>query len=211
MKNHTRILLIAAVLSASAILTFCPEAAGAAALRPNHCDASFLWRMVTCHLVHWSAEHLFYDGICFAIIASMLPVWKTLACLAISAHVVSIAVTLAYPEMTAYGGLSGVNCALFVVWAFQIAKQSKTIGGLALAAIISKTLFEIQAGHTFFVTNTFIPANMAHVAGIVAGVFCGICGKPFLKMIDIAVNYSKFSKRLITASSFTRSFRELFP
>ena len=211
MKNHARILLIAAVLSASAILTFCPEAGGAAALRPNHCDVSFLWRMATCHLVHWSAEHLFYDGICFAIIASMLPAWETLACLAISARVVAIAVTLAYPEMTAYGGLSGVNCALFVVWALHIAKQSKTIGGLALAAIIAKTLFEIQAGHTFFVTNTFIPANMAHVAGIVAGVICGICGKHFLKMIDIVINYSKFSKRLISASSFSRSFREFFP
>ena len=211
MKNHARNLLIAAVLSASAILTFCPEAGGAAALRPNHCDVSFLWRMVTCHLVHWSAEHLFYDGVCFAIIASMLPAWKTLACLAISARVVAIAVTLAYPEMTAYGGLSGVNCALFVVWAFQIAKQSKTIGGMALVAIIAKTLFEIQAGHTFFVTNTFIPANMAHVAGIATGVICGICEKHFMKMIDITINHSKFSKRLISASSFSRSFRELFP
>ena len=192
MKNHACILLIAAVLSASAILTFCPEASRAAALRPNHCDVSFLWRMFTCHLVHWSAEHLFYDGICFAIIASMLPAWKTLACLAISARVVAITVTLAYPEMTAYGGLSGVNCALFVVWALHIAKQSKTIGGLALVAIIAKTLFEIQAGHTFFVTNTFIPANMAHVAGIVAGVFCGICGNHLSKGIDIIGNDSKF-------------------
>ena len=211
MKNHARILLIAAVLSASAILTFCPEAGGAAALRPISPDASFLWRMSTCHLVHWSAKHLFYDGICFVIIASMLPTWETLACLAVSAPVVAIAVTLAYPEMTAYGGLSGVNCALFVVWAFQIAKQSKTIGGMALAAIITKTLFEIQTGHTFFVTNEFIPADMAHVAGIATGLICGICGKPFLKMIDIVINYSKFPKRLIPTSSFTRRSRVFFP
>ena len=211
MKNHTRILLIAAVLSASAILTFCPEAGGAAALRPNHCDVSFLWRMVTCHLVHWSAEHLFYDGICFAIIASMLPIRKTLACMMLSSVTIAVVVTLAYPEMTAYGGLSGINCALFTLRAFQMAEQSKTIGVMALAAIVAKTLLEIHIGHTFFVTDTFLPCDMAHVAGIVTGVICGICGKHFLKMIDIAINYSKFSKRLISTSSFSRSFRDFFP
>ena len=211
MKNHARILLIAAVLLASALLTFCPEAGEAAALRPNHCDASFLWRMSTCHLVHWSAKHLFYDGICFAIIAAMLHAWETIACLAVSAPVVAIVVTHSYPEMTAYGGLSGVNCALFVAWAFHIAGRSKTIGFWALAAIIAKTFVEYHEGHTFFVTREFIPADMAHVAGIAAGIICGICRKPFLKIIDIAINYSKFPKRLISASSFTRRSRDFFP
>ena len=211
MKNHARILLIAAVLLAAVLLTVCPEAGGAAALLPNHCDASFLWRMSTCHLVHWSAKHLFYDGICFAIIAAMLPAWETMACLAVSAPVVAIVVTLSYPEMTAYGGLSGVNCALFVAWAFHVAGYSKTIGFWALAAIIAKTFVEYHEGHTFFVTREFIPTDMAHVAGIAAGIICGICRKPFLKMIDIAINYSKFSKRLISASSFTRRSRVFFP
>ena len=204
-------LLIAAVLSASAILTFCPEAGGAAALRPDHFDASFLWRMGTCHLVHWSTEHLFYDGLCFAIIASMLPAWKTLVCMAISARIIALTVTLAYPEMTAYGGLSGINCALFVVWALQIAKRSKTIGTMALAAIIGKTLLEIHAGHTFFVANTFIPANMAHVAGIISGIIYAICENQLPKMIDIAMNHSKFSETMDSRPSFTRSYREHLP
>ncbi len=211
MKTHTHHLLIAAVLSVAAILTFCPAAGGAAALRPISPDASFLWRMFTCHLVHWSAEHLFYDGICFAIITGMLPIRKTLACMVLSSITIAIAVTLAYPDMTAYGGLSGVNCALFTLWAFQLAERSKTIGIMVLAAIVAKTLLEIHIGHTFFITDTFIPADMAHVTGIVTGVICGICRKHFLKMIDIAINYSKFSKRLISASSFSRSSRDFFP
>ncbi|MBR4902222.1 MAG: rhombosortase [Victivallales bacterium] len=211
MKTHTHRLLITAVLSAAAILTFCPAAGGAAALRPISPDASFLWRMFTCHLVHWSAEHLFYDGICFAIIVAMLSVRKTLVCMVLSSVTIAIAITLTYPEMTAYGGLSGINCALFTLWAFQLAEQSKTIGVMALGAIITKTLLEIHIGHTFFVTDTFISADMAHVAGIVTGVICGICRKHFLKMIDIAINYSKFSKRLISASSFSRSSRVFFP
>ncbi len=211
MKTHTHRLLITAVLSAAAILTFCPAAGGAAALRPISPDASFLWRMFTCHLVHWSAEHLFYDGICFAIVVAMLSVRKTLVCMVLSSVTIAIAITLTYPEMTAYGGLSGINCALFTLWAFQLAEQSKTIGVMALGAIITKTLLEIHIGHTFFVTDTFISADMAHVAGIVTGVICGICRKHFLKMIDIAINYSKFSKRLISASSFSRSSRDFFP
>jgi rhomboid family GlyGly-CTERM serine protease len=211
MKTHTHRLLITAVLSAAAILTFCPAAGGAAALRPISQDASFLWRMFTCHLVHWSAEHLFYDGICFAIVVAMLSVRKTLVCMVLSSVTIAIAITLTYPEMTAYGGLSGINCALFTLWAFQLAEQSKTIGVMALGAIITKTLLEIHIGHTFFVTDTFISADMAHVAGIVTGVICGICRKHFLKMIDIAINYSKFSKRLISASSFSRSSRDFFP
>lgn len=211
MKNHPHRLLIAAVLSAAAILTFCSAASGAAVLRPISPDVSFLWRMFTCHLVHWSAEHLFYDGICFAIITTMLPVRKTLECMVLSSVTIAVAVTLAYPEMTAYGGLSGINCALFTLWAFHLVERSKTIGIMALAAIIAKTLLEIYIGHTFFVTDTFIPADMAHVAGIVTGVICGICRKHFLKMIDIAINYSKFSKRLISASSFSRSSRDFFP
>lgn len=211
MKKHPHRLLIAAVLSAAAILTFCPAAGGAAVLRPTSPEASFLWRMFTCHLVHWSSEHLFYDGICFAIIAGMLPVRKTLVCMVLSSVTIAIAVTLAYPNMTAYGGLSGINCALFTLWAFHLAERSKTTGAMALAAIVTKTLLEIKVGHTFFVTDTFIPADMAHVTGIVTGVICGICRKHFLKMIDIAINYSKFSKRLISASSFSRSSRDLFP
>lgn len=211
MKNHPHRLLIAAVLSAAAILTFCPTAGGAAALRPISPDASFLWRMFTCHLVHWSAKHLFYDGLCFAIIVSMLQIRKTLECMVLSSVTIAIAVTLAYPNMTAYGGLSGINCALFTLWALQLAEQSKIISIMALGAIVTKTLLEIHIGHTFFVTNTFIPADMAHVAGIVTGAICGICRKHFLKMIDIAINYSKFSKRLISSSSFSRSSRVFFP
>jgi len=211
MKSHPHRLLIAAVLSAAAILTFCPTAGGAAALRPISPDVSFLWRMFTCHFVHWSAEHLFYDGICFAIIVAMLSFWKTLVCMVLSSVTIAVTVTLAYPDMTAYGGLSGINCALFTLWALQLAENFKTIGAMALTAIVTKTLLEIKVGHTFFVTDTFIPADMAHVTGIVTGVICGICRKHFLKMIDIAINYSKFSKRLISASSFSRSFRELFP
>jgi hypothetical protein len=167
--------------------------------------------MFTCHFVHWSAEHLFYDGICFAIIISMLSIRKTLTCMVLSSVTIAVAVTLAYPDMTAYGGLSGINCSLFTLWALQLTERSKTIGTMALVAIVAKTLLEIRIGHTFFVTDTFIPADMAHVAGIVTGVICGICGKHFLKMIDIAINYSKFSKRLISASPFTRSSRVFFP
>ena len=206
-----RILLIAAVLSASAILTFCPEAGGTAALRPDHFDASFLWRMATCHLVHWSAEHLFYDGLCFAIIMAMLPIRKSLPCMMLASVSIAIAVTLAYPDMTAYGGLSGVNCALFALWALQLAKRSKTVGAMALAAIVSKTLLEIHAGHTFFVANAFIPADMAHVAGIISGIIYAICEKRLPKMIDIAMNHSKFSETMDSRPSFTRSYREHLP
>ena len=99
---------------------------------------------------------------------------------------------MAYPWMTAYGGLSGVNCALYTAWAFHIMKHSKTIGCLALATIIVKTALEIHSGHTFFVDNVFIPADMAHVTGIICGIICWICEKHLSKRIDIADNDGKF-------------------
>lgn len=208
MKTHTRNMLIMAVLAVSAVLTFCPEAARTAALRPDSFDASFLWRAFTCHLVHWSPKHLFYDGLCFAILASLLPTWKTWTCLALSARIVAVAVTLAYPQMTAYGGLSGVNCALFTLWALSLMKYSKPLALIALTIIIGKTVLEIHAGHTFFAGDAFLPADMAHVAGIISGIICHICEKRLLKMIDIAINYSKFPRRRNLALSFTRSLRE---
>ena len=192
MKKHSKILLIAAVLLASALLTFWPEAGGTAFLRPSEFDACFLWRAFTCHLVHWSAEHWLYDTACFVIIAWRLPIQKSLPCLILSSIVISIAVTMAYPWMAAYGGLSGVNCALYTAWALHIMKRSKTIGCLALATIIVKTALEIHSGHTFFVDNIFIPADMAHVTGIISGIICGICGNRLSKEIDIAHNEGKF-------------------
>ncbi|MBR6060325.1 MAG: hypothetical protein IKP58_19320 [Victivallales bacterium] len=192
MKKHSKILLITAVLLASTLLTFCPEAGGTAALRPSEFDACFLWWAFTCHLVHWSAEHWLYDIACFVIIAWRLPIQKSLPCLILSSIAISIAVTMAYPWMTAYGGLSGVNCALYTAWAFHIMKRSKTIGCLALVTIVAKTILEIHAGHTFFVDNIFIPADMAHVTGIISGIICGICGNRLSKEIDIAHNEGKF-------------------
>ncbi len=170
MKAHIKnIPTIGALLAAAILLTLFSSLGECLKLHSDAQAITQLWQLFTCHIVHCTFEHLFYDAICLLVLGILLKPRELLTTLLLAAPIVSIAVLLRHPELSSYCGLSGVNCALFAVFAINVAKKNKLLGVAAIAGILLKTFIEIHADRTFFATSGFIPVHAAHIAGIAAG------------------------------------------
>ncbi len=149
--------------------------------------AGQLWRLATCHLTHWSADHLLWDVATFACLAAICQSESrraTWICLAVSALAIPAAVWLLMPDMPTYRGLSGLDSALFALLTAVLIRRGVADGhwrpalvavGLA-AAFGLKTLFELWTGSTLFVDSTaavMTPVPLAHVVGAAVGAACG--------------------------------------
>lgn len=141
-----------------------------------------MWRVVTCHLTHWTTDHLVWDVLTFAVlgvIAERANRRRFAACLIASAVAVPLSVASARPELTIYRGLSGIDSALFALVLTEVFRSGvagrvlATVAGVAMA---SKIGFEWFTGQTLFVdaaAGEFTPVPTAHVVGAVAGWIAG--------------------------------------
>ncbi len=146
--------------------------------------AGQLWRLVTGHWTHWSADQLGWDLLIFALLGIF---WERtgrrrrfLVCALGSALLISLTAWFLLPEMTIYRGLSGVDCALVTAVAVQSLRRSARSGqrglSLALTAVLAgyflKVLFEFTTGSTLFVNSqdaTFTAVPLAHLVGGIFG------------------------------------------
>ena len=175
MKTHfENSIYLIGIIATATVLTTLPALGEAFKLHPSAPFVALIGQLFTCHLVHCTLEHLFYDALCLAVLGILLSRRELFMTLLFSAPVVSIAVLVARPELPSYCGLSGVNCALFAVFAINFARKNKPLGVAAIAGILLKTFIEIHANRTFFATSGFIPVHEAHLAGIAAGTIIGI-------------------------------------
>lgn len=146
-----------------------------------------LWRIATCHLTHWSPDHLFWDVVTFACLAAICLTESgraTWTCLGVSAVAIPAAVWFVMPDMPTYRGLSGLDSALFALLTALLIRRGAVegdwrrvalAGGLALAFAV-KTAFELFTGATMFVDSAaaaMVPVPLAHVVGAVVGAACG--------------------------------------
>ena len=168
--NLNNILPVSALIAVSTALTATPSIGVPLKLHTAADGTAFIWQAFTCHFVHCTTEHLFYDALCLFILGFLLSRRELILTLLLAAPFVSAAVLLTRPELTTYCGLSGVNCALYAVFAIKLFRRQKGLGTAALGAIILKTILEISADRTFFATSGFIPVHEAHLAGIAVGV-----------------------------------------
>lgn len=143
-----------------------------------------LWRLVTCHFVHFNASHVLWDVAAFALLAGLLPrlsmrSWSAL--LGSSALVISAGVCLLQPQFEFYRGLSGLDCALFgAVVTFRtreaFCKRDRialVIASIAALGFVAKCLFELATETSAFVASgAFTPVPLAHLLG-------GVCGAAF--------------------------------
>lgn len=161
--------IIIAVLAASTIASLFGNLSEALALHPDAL-AGFFYEAFTCHLVHWTPEHLFYDAVCFAALASNIRRRNLLAAIILCAPTIALSVALSHPEMEMYGGLSGLNCALYPIAIFELlGRQHRQLALTAIIAAMLKTIVETSLGCTFFATSGFAPIHEAHIAGLAAG------------------------------------------
>ncbi len=149
--------------------------------------AGELWRIVSCHWTHWSAEHLFWDAGMFVLLAAACELRSRRALLftlGASAVLIPIALWRVQPEMPVYRGLSGLDSALFFLVVVQAARQSLArrqwprVAMLAVlvAAFAAKIGYETFQGAAVFVhTGGFIPVPLAHTVGALVGLTVGLC------------------------------------
>ena len=153
-----------------------------------------IWRVVTSHWTHFSADHLLWDLSAFGLLLFLS--WRespprTLATVATSSVLIPAAVWVALPEMSFYRGLSGLASALFVFLALSLARRERAHGNhlisalavLALVGFLAKSVFELVTGATLFVdTSEFVPVPLAHVIGAA----CGAIATGDTHVLDVA-------------------------
>lgn len=141
-----------------------------------------LWRLLTGHLTHFTADHLKWDLVVFVALGSLVELRNRrhfLSCVVGGALLISLGVLWLQPQFACYRGLSGVDSALFGYLAMDIWTLSRADGrlwsaivaGLAMASFVAKVVFELCTGRTFFVENTagFAPVPLAHLIGAIVG------------------------------------------
>lgn len=149
-----------------------------------------LWRLVTCHITHWSADHCFWDTVAFAVAGFALlrldpkRLWSLLA---LSSLFISLWILIFNPEVSLYRGLSGVDMAMFVLLALSLARRfahkkqwaRMVTAILLLLAITAKLAYEYFSGEMLFVAREGKGTLLfsAHIAGMLSGVICFLLRK----------------------------------
>ena len=158
-----------------------PGASSALALERNAVAAGEWWRIFSGHWVHWSSDHLLWDATTFAALGAACELRSRrslLACVACSALAISAGFWWGLPQLSQYGGLSGIDCALFArlcgeLWRDR--RRSRTASALAAApalALLAKVGFEWTTGSLLFVSQLgrgAVPVPAAHAVGVVIG------------------------------------------
>lgn len=143
------------------------------------------YRVFTCHLLHWSSNHLLWDLAMFTTLGAIAETnmprryrWT----LVVSALLIPAGVVLHHPEMETYRGLSGIDTALFgLIVADLLGRRliernwkSAFWFSLLLFGLLAKMLAETLAGTNIFVSDTsFVPLPVAHLIGAVIGLVIG--------------------------------------
>ncbi len=181
-----RALIVALTILATACIFASPQLTGALQLDRDRLASGELWRVLTGHVTHWTAEHLAFDVLAFALLLWLClerTVLRTLATLGAAAVVIPITVLIAHPDMQFYRGLSGLDSALFVLLGALLLREGiqeqrrglTLIAALALVAFAAKSAFEIATGDAVFAASGgFVPVPIAHVAGALVGLIAGL-------------------------------------
>jgi membrane glycosyltransferase len=107
--------------------------------------------------------------------------------LLISAISIPIVIRWGMPDLMIYGGLSGLDCALYSLLMVLFIKREirsrswiwVALFSLLLGGLVAKIIYEIATGLTIFVDNTpadMVPVPLAHLVGGCVGFFVGILG-----------------------------------
>jgi rhomboid family GlyGly-CTERM serine protease len=179
--ERRRLLIIASVLVALLPFAF-PSIDGWLQYDRPSIGAGEVWRLVTGHWTHWSADHLFWSGGAFLLLVGLCrgSARRVLACVMLSAVAVGAAVW-AGTDLQFYRGLSGIDSALFMMVAVDLMREKAREGELArlgvalalVAGFVAKLAYEWLTGGAVFVdalASGMTPVPLAHAVGAAVGV-----------------------------------------
>jgi rhomboid family GlyGly-CTERM serine protease len=147
-----------------------------------------LWRLLTCHWVHLSWDHLFWSAMTFLGLGSLCELMdkkKYYTTLAVAAVWIPAAIWWGMPDLMVYGGLSGLDCAVYALLMVLLIKREIRSRNrhwvacycLLLVGLIAKITYETITGLTIFVGNNhsgMVPVPLAHLVGGVVGTGIGL-------------------------------------
>ena len=142
------------------------------------------WRILACHLTHWSLNHLGWSLAAFIVLGTLCEFrdrFRYTACLLASATLIPLTLRLLQPSLATYRGLSGIDSALFFLAAIPLARErwrdnrrTALAACLLLAGFFAKTAFEAMTGRAAFARSAgaFVPVPLAHLVGAIIGAAC---------------------------------------
>jgi len=143
-----------------------------------------VWRLLTCHLVHGTFNHLLWDVLPLLGVGVLFErslkdrFWSVLA---VSSVVVCSGLLVLQPDLPTYCGLSGVLNGLWVAGCLSAARDERSAGSPAVAALyqacvlalMGKIAFEAVTGAPLFTDPSRlggVAVPMAHALGALGGV-----------------------------------------
>ncbi len=177
------------LLSAAAVLVFVhPSATTWLQYGRLAIAAGEIWRLVSSHWTHVSADHLFWDVLTFLVLGTLCERMSRLrfcTCVLGSTLLIPVALWITMPQLETYRGLSGIDSALYVLLAVTLLKDEVhgrrwgwviTLSGV-LFVFIAKVGYEMATGGTIFVNSGashMIPVPLAHWVGAAVGMIVGL-------------------------------------
>ena len=149
--------------------------------------AGEMWRIVTCHVTHYTLDHLVWDGIVFASVGTLClrdSPRRTWATLATATAALPATLWLLHPQLSTYRGLSGLDTALFALLCTRALVDNWISGdrrrliasAAAMIVLLGKTSYEIVSGTTLFADGAgeFVAVPTAHIVGAIVGMIVGL-------------------------------------
>jgi rhomboid family GlyGly-CTERM serine protease len=159
-------------------------------------DGEF-WRLISCHWVHLNADHLLWSSMTFLLLGSICEIMdrgKYLMTIVLSAIFIPAGIWFVMPQLDVYGGLSGLDCALYSLLVILFIKREWryrnwfwiTFYSTMLVLLPAKVIYESISGLTIFVSNhhtNMVPVPHSHLLGGIIGFAVG--------MVPLSVDSSK--------------------
>ena len=135
-------------------------------------------------------QQTFYNANTFLVLGSLCEIMdakKYYAAVGISAIFIPVGLRWGMPDLMIYGGLSGLDCALYSLLMVLFIKREirsrswiwVALFSILLGGLVAKIIYETATGLTIFVGNThtnMIPLPLAHPVGGCVGFAVGILG-----------------------------------
>lgn len=137
-----------------------------------------IWRMITCHWVHFSSRHFIYDTAAFGIAGWMIERrgYRNFGWLcALAAVSISGTMLCCEPRLQVCGGLSGLATAAVVFLAVNGLEEKGAFRWICAAVLVlngAKMGLELATGRFVFLqaSDAFVPVPANHIAGAITAV-----------------------------------------
>ena len=150
--------------------------------------AGELWRILSGHWTHVSADHLLWNFLAFTLLAIIFERCNRLrfcVCITTSAALISLALWTTLPHLPIYRGLSGIASALFGFGVVTLLRKEISacrwsavwVLSAVCLALVAKIAYELATASTIFVRTAgphVLPLTLPHSAGVTLGFVVGL-------------------------------------